>query len=400
MIHRNTARANHLRHWALLLALVLWALPACTEEVTYGTAEQAIVNGTREPEAVSLTEGEILAIGWLFQPGAVQDAFCTGTLIGPNVVATASHCVFRNDPEDVRFGFGLEPSAPDATYAVTDIWEHPILDAALLVLEEDVSEALPEIEPIRPNSEAPQEDQIGTQFQAGGYGATRDPSRTGRWFATVYLNQITDTLVIVDGRGDQGICFGDSGGPLIGLSEEGYPVLVGVESGGDATCVDIDRLTRVDVFYDWALPVLEGGAPEGHCGDLDARGRCEGNVLEWCHEAALRQRDCEAEGLVCGYHERVGHTCVTPTTEPDQDAGTIDVGGSGDLGADVVVQPGARVAGDGEEGCATIGGGGGSEDQWWVVVFGVLAIALSRRMRGRHTHSRSPAASRPPVGRG
>ena len=381
MTHTTTQMHISMR-WFLLLIAGFTALSACTEEVTYRTATQTIVNGTRDPEAVALTEGEILAIGWLFRPGAVQDVFCTGTLITPDVVATASHCVFGYNPEDVGFGFGLEPSAPDATFGLSDIWVHPTLDAALLVLEEAVSERLPDVEPIPPNIDAPRNEQIGEQFQAGGYGATRDPSRTGRWFATVYLYQITDTLVIVDGRGDQGICFGDSGGPVIGLSEDGDPVLYGVESGGDATCVDIDRLTRVDVFYDWALPVLEGGAPEGHCGDLDARGRCDGNTLEWCHEGALRQRDCAAEGLECGYHERVGHTCVTPTLEPGQDAGTIDLGGDSDLGADVVVQPEVPVGDEGDEGCTVAGRRGSNGSEGVPIFFLVVMVAGLTRLRG------------------
>lgn len=371
-----------MKRYALLPFLCLAVLCACTDEESYQTVEQQIVNGTREPQAVPLSDGEILAIGWLFRPRAVDEVFCTGTLIGARVLATASHCVFGYDPEDVGIGFGLEPSDPDATFAVSAIYPHPTLDVTLLVLEEDVENAPPDVVPIPPNSEAPADSAIGEAFQAGGYGATRDPGRTGRWFATVYLAQITSELVIVDGRGDQGICFGDSGGPLIGLSSDGTPVLVGVESGGDATCVDIDRLSRVDVLYDWAAPVLEDGAPAGHCGELDARGRCAGNILEWCHEAVLRQQDCAAEGLVCGFHERVGHTCMTPTSdqssEQGPDTGTIDAGSSGDLGADVAVQPAPQTTDGGSEGCIVATGRKASGHNW-LVIFLFLVLGVRRR---------------------
>ena len=309
--------------WILIVSLLLPQV-ACGDlgepDGSYAAAEQAIVNGTRDPRAVDLTDGEILAIGWLYRARDPSSPFCTGTLISPYVVATAAHCLPRWGSANIGFGFGVEPSDPVATIPVAETYAHPRMDAALLVLSQDATEVVPGVEIIAPNAEPLAASQVGEAVQAGGFGDTYDDARTGKWFATVYVSVILADSVVVDGRGVQGICFGDSGGPIIGLNSEGDPVLLGVESNGDRTCVDEDTLTRVDRFYDWAQPVVDGGVPDGVCGDLDVRGRCDGDVLEWCHESEVKQRDCADEGLVCGFHDRVGHVCQSAGTEqPDPD---------------------------------------------------------------------------------
>ncbi len=68
---------------------------------------------------------------------------------------------------------------------------------------------------------------------------------------TVELTGIEDDHFVVDGHGQQGICFGDSGGPLFVNSETGDPVIIGVESHGDASCVDTDYETRLDQAMSW-----------------------------------------------------------------------------------------------------------------------------------------------------
>jgi len=50
-----------------------------------------------------------------------------------------------------------------------------------------------------------------------------------------------------------------------------------------------------------------------NCGSLDFRGRCDGNVAEWCLRGDLRRRDCAAEGGVCAYvNDDVGYYCSSP----------------------------------------------------------------------------------------
>ncbi len=71
-----------------VLALML-ATPVAAE--TYGKKDYRIVGGNQA--ATSEFYG---VVGLVFKGGAPDDLLCTGTLIAPKVVLTASHC-FHNE---------------------------------------------------------------------------------------------------------------------------------------------------------------------------------------------------------------------------------------------------------------------------------------------------------------
>lgn len=271
------------------------------------TAAQPIVNGTRDPQAVPLTDSQIMALGWLHPAGAPSQAFCTATLVAPDLVVTARHCTFGASGGQISFGVGRNPDDPDAVFGSSAIYPNRRADAALIVLNEDATAGDVAITPIPVNPNPVDESVVGRAVQVGGYGDTYDPLTDGRWFATVYVYQVGDEEIIVDGRGEQGICYGDSGGPLIDLDADGNPVVLAVESWGDETCVDIDHMTRLDPLYDdWVGPILDGEVPEDPCDGLDRTGRCDGDLLEWCGRNELRQTDCAELGTVCTYVEDAG----------------------------------------------------------------------------------------------
>jgi len=298
------------RLWSTLPGLAVSLLIGCAPDVsmelvsageTFGTS--AIVNGTRDPQTVALSEAQIRSIGWLHYAGYTSQAFCTGTLIAPDLVVTAAHCVNGVSAGEIGFGVGMDPSAPEDTFLSIGVFPNPAEDAALIRLGEDVTQSGLDIVPIPINQRALDSDLVGRAVQAGGYGETYDADRDGRWFATVFVSSVYSDEIVVDGRGEQGICYGDSGSALIDLDGAGDPVVLAVESWGDESCVDIDHMTRLDPIFDWIGPVIDGVDPPDPCAGVPAEGRCVDNVAESCRRGTLRQNDCTALGTECAYIE-------------------------------------------------------------------------------------------------
>lgn len=302
------SKRSFLHTTPLLLGAALWSAPGCGESPAEPSAPQLaaqqgqIRNGTREPEAVLLSEGQQLAIGWLYNTRRPASPFCTGTLIAPHIVATAQHCTDGERADRLGFGVGLMPNDPEGTFKVKQIYESRRYDAALLVLEESATQALPHLVPIPFNREQPSRDLVGREVQVGGYGETFDRTRFGRYFATVELTRITGTDIVVNGRGRQGICFGDSGGPVITpLGGEGpeFAHVLGVESWGDSNCLGVDHLTRLDILTDWIDEVFDNHPEPGPCEGEAALQWCEGSALVQCAQGEIERVVCP-EGEVCG----------------------------------------------------------------------------------------------------
>jgi len=239
--------------FAFVLLATLAGVSGCAEtteppESRLATAEGAIVNGTRSPSVTNLSAGEELAIGYIATDST--GPFCTATLIDRDVAITAEHCVNGTYAIDqMRFGMG-EPGNPDAYIPVHSAPMHATRDVALLFLQQDAVDLVPQAEPIPFNRSAPSQSLVGTSLEAAGYGDTQS-SADGRFFVTVELTDIQDDWLVVNGWGQQGICFGDSGGPLFAHVGNGEPVIMGVESHGDSSCVDQDFETRLDQAESW-----------------------------------------------------------------------------------------------------------------------------------------------------
>ncbi len=86
---------------ALACAAFLVIAGGCEPEphLEMGSRSQGIYYGTREPENVTLTDGQMLAIGWFFNPGRTSQAWCSGTIIAPRVVVSADHCLHGVSPD-------------------------------------------------------------------------------------------------------------------------------------------------------------------------------------------------------------------------------------------------------------------------------------------------------------
>ena len=318
---RPAARALLAAFGTCLALSATGCAPAAEAPASTGATAQrsdAIRNGTREPETVLLSPGQQLAIGWMYNRGNEDSPFCTGTLVAPNVVATARHCIEGQSANRLGFGFGLMPNDPAATIPLARMHGHPNLDIAILILSEDATARVPELVPIPFNREALSADLQGRQVQVGGFGETYDRSRFGRYFATVELTRVAATEVVVDGNGRQGICFGDSGGPVITPIGGDGPELarvLGVESFGDSSCLDVDHLVRLDVAAEWIDDIVANGMAAdptaSGCEGVDYLGRCDGDRAVWCQDGEVQSRNCARRGQVCAFvDESVGYFCT------------------------------------------------------------------------------------------
>jgi V8-like Glu-specific endopeptidase len=295
--------------------------------------QQSIVNGTRDPRSIGLSPGEQLAVGWISNYRAAETTFCTGTLITSRIVITAKHCTEGREADTMSFGLGVEPTEAVAIFDIARKDEHPLEDATMLFLEQDAVDTLNEanrgmsgltttVIPISANRHTlagqDREQLIGRTVEVTGYGETQDPDKSGRYFARVVLSDVDEEFIVVDGNGDAGLCFGDSGGPVITANLRGKPVILGVEHGGDDTCSGRDFLVRLDQIRDWIDNGLQSMWTEnpigGPCHDLSFLGRCVGNTAEWCDERQqIRRLDCAANQSVCLFVDQErGFYCARP----------------------------------------------------------------------------------------
>ncbi|MCB9620244.1 MAG: trypsin-like serine protease [Sandaracinus sp.] len=309
--------------------------------------------GTPEPTAMPLTPGQILAIGaW---------GGCTGTFITDEWVLTAEHCGVRVGRE---FCVGPDARNPNVCFRVTQVQNHPSQDMTLARMDAPASSRIPELQPIPINTVMLDNSWIGRTAEAAGYGQQENGRSGEREFTAEPISGFErGEFLVIDGEGTRGVCFGDSGGPVMILAEDGSVRVAGDLSFGDPNCLGQDRYSRTDLAVDWiesftGPTVIEGGdcgtvgtegrcvgntavfcegdvvasercegacgwdagaegyrclAGEDPCGGVTAAGACDGNVARWCERGVLRQRDCAGcDGQVCGDVAEVGGVYCMP----------------------------------------------------------------------------------------
>jgi hypothetical protein len=233
---------------AMMTGLALLAAPA-----------HAIVGG-----AAPFTDGAGRAVVTIV---GSRGTFCTGSLIAPDLVLSAAHCVEPGVTyKIVEYGADRQPVLKDVSRAAshpgfnmqTMLGHRATADVSLLQLETAKKNPLPIGAPLSPLS-------AGNRFTVAGIGVTvRGDGKSGGTVrradlvATGQPGTLQIRLVDPAGQGTRaglGACTGDSGSPVF-EDQQGKPVIIGVVSwstgpNGTGGCGGMTGVTPLTLYRDW-----------------------------------------------------------------------------------------------------------------------------------------------------
>lgn len=227
---------------------------------------------------------------------------CTGTMITNRVLLTAGHCgadlpvelivqvgkgFVGPDLQSVEqeFGFIDYVGHPEYRELVNGPGGHPpFADIGVAVTDQVV-----DVEPIFFNTEELGNADIGYELLSVGYGTTSSEgggSGVKRSAEQIVGGYTEDTLRTAnnDNPDNGNICSGDSGGPMMDVTDEDRPVIWAVHSYGDPNCAAYSSSTRTDLYVDWVLDRVE----EVH----DSRDLCDINGY---YDNGVCDEDCAAD---------------------------------------------------------------------------------------------------------
>lgn len=193
--------------------------------------------------------------------------YCSGVLIGKNVVLTAGHCVRETFSSDQAFkdettihvGSGSTEKYT-GEYSVKQVIVHPDYrksttdwkDFAVLILNKETKVPLSHVfEPLQDPGEVEEVFVNNQDAVIVGFGVTPDGTKGLKLKANVKIREIRKGEFKA-GNSTSSACFGDSGGPVFVTLSSGAVRLVGITSRGKETCKDGAIYGRIDDALTWA----------------------------------------------------------------------------------------------------------------------------------------------------
>ncbi|KAI9500031.1 hypothetical protein GGI25_003033 [Coemansia spiralis] len=304
----------------------------------------------------------------------VGGSSCTGSLIGPNVVLTAGHCIYQDDIRYTasQFQVGLthkrpEPGTLYQGLSVSKVITHPNFnlktlsnDIALLILEDTVSSSQ-----ATPGKIYTGDITTSTKLVAAGFGITIPDNMTS---VPTQLMEVSLTagsnaycrsnwgsfnskyLICTNGASGKDTCQGDSGGPLATMVGNTLAI-AGVTSYGPVSASNPEGLCaqkgstgfygRVGAYVDWiaraanldANSITIGGGSSDSDDDSSSSGRGSGSSGNTSDDED--NTDSDGDSLTSGSISNGVHTSATSNggSKASSSSDSHDHSGSSALGA-------------------------------------------------------------------
>lgn len=287
----------------------------CMEQPVKPRQPASVYYGTTRPTYVPLTDDQILAIG--------SFDVCSGLLIDYTWVLTATHCTLNTSN---RYCIGNQPANPNICFNIRRVIDNPNGDMTLVELTRDARDLAPTVQPVPILHENMDSTWLNRTAEASGYGQQEDGSYGEREFTAEPIVRLQGDTLTIDGQGQHGVCFGDSGGPVFVIASDGTVRVAGDLSNGDGNCVGQDNYTRVDVHRAWIESYVGTTTPPPPqpCGAVDAEGECSADQTQaiWCGtDSTLQTETCAASELCTWDSGASGYRCVNRAQDPCQGIG-------------------------------------------------------------------------------